>query len=250
MPDHILSILKDLHHADEYTLLDGDKTASVQPSFGVKQGCHLSPLLFAIYLNDIDSIADGVKGALTDTPNFLVTHMLFADDLCLMSNDPNHMQTMLNKLRAYARRKSLTVNTQKSEVMCFNSYTSNLPPLFYDGAQLPYTDSFKYLGMVCDRRINLNTAADAALRPFTAGTFRIRQFIREHDLTNRLHICMWLLKTYAIPASMYASQVWATPFLRQGKEMDNPLQKWLMTVLKRILMVKDTAFSWCATSVV
>jgi len=39
-----------------------------------------------------------VKGALAGTPNFLVTHMLFADDLCLMSNDPNHMQTMLNKL--------------------------------------------------------------------------------------------------------------------------------------------------------
>ncbi len=44
---------------------------------------------------------------------------------------------------------------------------------------------------------------------------------------------------------MYASQVWATPFLRQGKETDNSLQKWLMTVLKRILMVKDTTPSWC-----
>jgi len=38
---------------------------------------------------------------------------------------------------------------------------------------------------------------------------------------------------------MYASQVWATPFLRQDKEMDNFLQKWLVTVLKRILIVKD-----------
>jgi len=104
-------------------------------------------VLFAIYLNDIDSIADGVKGALTGFPNLLLTHMLFADDLCLMSNDPNHMQTMLHKLRAYAQRKYLTVNAQKSEVMCFNSYTRNLPPLFYDGAQLPYKDSFKYLGM-------------------------------------------------------------------------------------------------------
>jgi len=35
---------------------------------------------------------------------------------------------------------------------------------------------------------------------------------------------MWLRKSYAIPAGMYASQVWATPFLRQGKEMGNPLQ--------------------------
>ncbi len=27
--------------------------------------------------------------------------------------------------------------------------------------------------------------------------------------------------------------------------MDNPLQKWLLTVLKRIVMVKDTTPSWC-----
>jgi len=193
MPDHILSILKDLYHADECTLLDRDKTASVQPSFGVKkkQGCPLSPLLFTIYLNDIDSIADRVKGALTGTPNFLVTHMLFADDLCLVSNDPYHMQTMLDKLRAYAQKKSLTVNTQKSEVMCFNSYPRNLLPLLFDGAQLPPLHRLLQIsGHGCDRHINLNTAADAALRLFTAGTFQIRQFIREHDLTNRLHICM------------------------------------------------------------
>jgi len=36
----------------------------------------------------------------------------------------------------------------------------------------PY--SAKYLGKVCDKHINLNTAADAALRPFTAGIFRIK----------------------------------------------------------------------------
>jgi len=80
--------------------------------FRYKKGCPLSPLLIAIYLNDIDSIADGVKGALTGTPIFLGTHILFADDLCLMSNNPNHMQTMLNKLGAYAQRNSLCQDTK------------------------------------------------------------------------------------------------------------------------------------------
>jgi hypothetical protein len=92
---------------------------------------------------------------------------------------------------------------------------------------LPCTVSFKYLGMVCNKQINLNTAADAALRPFMAGTFKVKEFVQKHDRANRLHAYIWLLKTYAIPAGMYASQVWATPYLQQGKEMDSPLQKWL-----------------------
>jgi len=56
--------------------------------------------------------------------------------------------------------------------MSFNTRSDNLPPLHFDGTQLLYTDNFKYLGMVFDKTINLNVAADAALRPFTAGTFR------------------------------------------------------------------------------
>jgi len=82
----------------------------------------------------------------------LVLQILWWPTCCsqvsIMSNDPDHMQTMLKKPRAYARRKSLTVNTLKSEVMCFNSYTNNRPPLFCDGTQLPCTNSSKYLGMV------------------------------------------------------------------------------------------------------
>ena len=102
---------------------------------------------------------------------------------------------MLNKLRVYAQKKSLTVNTQKYEVMCFNSRPGSfLPPLSFDGTQLPYTDTFKYLGMVCDRQINQNVAADAAFGPFMAGTFRVKQFVKSHDLANRLHAHIWLLK--------------------------------------------------------
>jgi len=141
-------------------------------------------------------------------------------------------------------RKSLVVNTQKSQVMCVNSRSENLPTFFYDGLPLPYTDHFKYLGMVIDKQFHLSTAADAALQPLVNGTFKIQRFAQEHGLTNRLHALIWLLKTYSIPAGMYASQIWATPFLKQGKEMDNPLQKWIIATLKRWLGVRDTTPSW------
>eukprot|EP00983_Pelagomonas_calceolata_P000451 15328-Pelagomonas_calceolata.AAC.1 len=63
-----------------------------------------------------------------------------------------------------------------------------------------------------------------------AGTYRVKAFAHDHNLTNWLHALMiiWLLKTYAIPAGMYASQIWATSYLRQGAEMDNLFQKWIL----------------------
>ena len=94
------------------------------------------------------------------------------------------MQTMLNKLRVYAEKMSLTVNTQKSEVMCFNFNSEILPPQYFDGEMLPYTNSFKYLGMACDKQINLNAATVATLRPFTAGTFRVKEFVQKHKYAN------------------------------------------------------------------
>eukprot|EP00983_Pelagomonas_calceolata_P015992 507199-Pelagomonas_calceolata.AAC.1 len=44
---------------------------------------------------------------------------------------------------------------------------------------------------------------------------------------------------------MYASQIWATPYLRQGKEMDNHIKKWLQTVLSKTLATPE-AFGGCA----
>jgi hypothetical protein len=100
---------------------------------------------------------------------------------------------------------------------------------------LPYTDSFKYLGMMCDKQINPNTAADATRRPFTAGTFRVKEFATRVNMASQdIRYSCW-----------YVSEIWATPYLQQGKEMDSPPQKWLLAVLKRMLGVRDTTPSWC-----
>ena len=42
-----------------------------------------------------------------------VSHMLYANDLTLLTNEPRDMQIMLSRLAVYARNKHLIVNTSK-----------------------------------------------------------------------------------------------------------------------------------------
>ncbi len=146
MPSSLLNIIKDLYAEDAYILVDGPKRVPAMPTRGVKQGSPLSPLLFS-HINDIDLIAEGVEGAITGSSTVWVTHMLNADD-CLTANRPDQLQTMLNRLDGYARRKGLTANTAKSEVVHFNSHGCNVPAFSVGDTPLANKDSFKYLGMV------------------------------------------------------------------------------------------------------
>jgi len=73
-------------------------------------------MLFLLYIYDFGMIAEGVTGS----EDVLVTHTLHADDLTLLANAPDAMQTMLNRLVVCACSEHLTINTAKSEVVHFN----------------------------------------------------------------------------------------------------------------------------------
>lgn len=129
--------------------------------------------------------------------------------------------------------------------MVFNARPdSQLPVFYYGGDRLASTDSFKYLGMHFNRTGNMEAAAERVVPTFLAGCMRVRQFAGEHGLQDRPHTLLWLTKTYVIPAGMYASQIWATKYMKEGEEMACPLQTGHLCFLKRVLGVKRTACNW------
>jgi len=100
-------------------------------------------MLFSLYINDIDMIAEGVQGV-TRSKDVRVTHMLYADDLTLLTIVPDAVQTMLNRHVVYARSKHLTINTAKSKVVHFNSkHGAQVPTFMIAIAALQCSDSFK-----------------------------------------------------------------------------------------------------------
>ncbi len=71
---------------------------------------------------------------------------------------------------------------------------------------------------------------------FMAGCQGIRLFAQEHHLIDRPRALLWLAKCYAIPASMYACQIWGTRFMKQGSELTAPF-KLRICAFSRVCLV-------------
>ena len=88
---------------------------------GVKQGCILSPLLFNIFLADLSSQLDGEEcNPLKLHESELISCIIWADDIVLLSETEEGLQCMLNHLSEYTKENGMSINTEKTKGMNFN----------------------------------------------------------------------------------------------------------------------------------
>ena len=88
-------------------------------SLRVRQGECLSPLLFSLYLNDIEEqfINLGLYGI--DVDMFKIFMLLYADDIVIFANTQEQLQNSLDVLLEYCNKCKLTINVSKTKVMVF-----------------------------------------------------------------------------------------------------------------------------------
>lgn len=115
----------------------------------MKQGCPLSPLLFSLYLDELESLLKEASEE-TDCPRLaeiLIAILLFADDIALSSYSQKGLQRQLDILQAFCPARGLKVNVQKTKTMVFEHQKSQSPLFTYAGNDIEQVEEFKYLGM-------------------------------------------------------------------------------------------------------
>ena len=119
---------------------------------GVKQGCILSPLLFALYLNDLHDCLGG--GIVLDHLN--VRLLMYADDIVILADDINIMQNMITKLEEYCYIWNLKVNLEKSEIMIFRKggRIARNENWRLNGENIKIVSDYKYLGVILTPKMN------------------------------------------------------------------------------------------------
>ena len=145
----LISLLQNLYHSNVSQVWDGSSLSEKFPvNQGVKQGCLLSPLLFTLYLNDLnDHLPGGI--AIGETT---IKVLKYADDIVLLADSPSILQNMINSLFSYCSIWALKINLQKSKVLVFRKsgrLSANLEWRYGDNP-IEIVNEYKYLG------INLN----------------------------------------------------------------------------------------------
>ena len=124
---------------------------------GVRQGENLSPILFAIYLNDFNEfISKNCNGLLdlsiscqTDLDVYLKMYvLLYADDTIILAENALDLQLALSSLHDYCQKWDLKVNVSKTKIVIFARGKVKKYPVFRIGdASIQVQDDYVYLGV-------------------------------------------------------------------------------------------------------
>jgi len=167
---------------------------------GVPQGSVLGPILFLLFINDIDSACSCNS-----------TLKLFADDLKIYSifdpiNSTNSLQVSINNVCAWAGMWQFTINVRKcSALHLHNKIPSDKRPYFIDGALLPDDNSVTDLGVLIDDKLSfkghINVIVSKAMQ-------RIGLLFRGF-LCRDITFLKKAFVTYIRPLVEYCSVVWS-----------------------------------------
>ena len=209
----------------------GELGASINSTHGVLQGGIVSPKLFNLYLSDLGEYLDQNCGITIDGTTF--THLLYADDLVLISETENGMQTLLKNVESYCHKWHLIINSQKSKVMKFlkPQYKRHNEINFYiDDKELEIVNSYKYLGHVLcnsknihkDMYAHLVTQAQKAVYALKDNTKSTVGY-----LPPKLNLKMF--DTHILPVLEYNSEIWFPD--KENSDLERIQLKFLRNML-------------------
>ena len=187
-------------------------TAPVAVNRGLPQGHTLSPMLFAIYINDLLVELQTNKSATPVHSMADVGCLAYADDLVILADSHAQAQAQMETVRRWAHEWGMTVNLQrgKTEHMVFGQDDAPQQQLQYGLHTIVRTTSYKYLGVVFDSNDRLLRFPSMKKRMVRAAhgahAAIMRLKVAAPDMPPGVLASIW--QTWVLPQLMYGIGIW------------------------------------------
>ena len=237
MSGRVLSSLQSMYEQDKACVLTSEgPTAMFDCSIGVKQGCPASPLLFSLYLDELETLLEDASEQ-TDCPRLarlLIAILLFADDIALFSYSQMGLQHQLDILQEFCATRGLKVNVQKTKSMVFEGRRTHTPPLTYASADIEQVEIFKYLGITMHGTRGLAAAPETLYKAARRAMFGLLSRCQQLHIHDPILKCK-LFDALVKPILCYGCEVWS---IGGNKAALEQLERTQIGFLKMLLGVQ------------
>ena len=194
---------------------------------GLLQGEALSPLLFSIFVNDLENHLINTGCDSVDLAMINLFLLMYADDTVLLSDTAAGLQTMLNSLKDYTVKNKLLVNVDKTKIVIFRNGKRMEPNIFYyNNDPVEVVDSFCYLGLTLNyngKFLLTQTCIAAQGKRAKAACWNKAS---KYDVNLKTKLS--LFDTYVAPILNYGAEVWGFP---QAKDVERVHLQYLKQCL-------------------
>ena len=243
----ILNVIKELYgSAKSAVKLNNQCSPFFDCNIGVRQGDNLSPLLFALYLNDLqDHLAKAYNGlsescALIedvvqdeDTVVYLkLFTILYADDTVIFAESRPELQAALNGMLHYCNSWKLGINNDKTKVVIFGSRPGKHEHDFMLGDQvINVISGYTYLGVLFTCNGNYSKSMIAIKSQATRAMFSLVKKARKLNLS--IDVQLQLFDSLVVPIALYGCEI-------LGFKNVQIIEKLHLQFCKMILKVKNS----------
>ena len=112
-----LRVIQAMYKGISATITLGEvESDPVEMGVGLKQGCNLSPILFALYLRDLGKRLED-SGLGMKVGGMRIPGIFFADDIVLMAQGGKELRQLLRIVGEFGEERKLVFNPKKSKVL-------------------------------------------------------------------------------------------------------------------------------------
>lgn len=203
---------------------------------GVRQGCILSPLLFIIFISQLDNFLNNckdVKGVELLTNDANANILLYADDLCLLSESVIDLQRKINYLSAFCKKWGLKINMDKTRAIVYRrgGILRNSEKFFYNGERIKTATYYNYLGLLFSSRLVWSKCMDTLASRSQVIIAKVRQICKRYrNIDTRTLFIIFDSKIK--PMLLYGSEIWGTKFCAEIEAVHVKFCKTVLNVGK------------------
>ena len=198
---------------------------------GFRQGCPMSPTLFNLLTADMDEELRKGKWGGVEVGQRRIFALAYADDMVVMAEREEEMESMIRRMEKYMEKKRLEVNVEKTQIIRFRKGggRARVMEWRWKGRRIEEVKEFKYLGYVFKK--NGRKKAHVRDRVKKAEVIMRQAWgIGKRKFGKKWSRRMWLFDTLVWTVLGYGAEVWGWKEREEVERVQEKFVRWTLGV--------------------